>query len=162
MASGRIANILAGKNIPDLNSGLRIVKRELIIKYLNLFPDGFSFSTTSTIALLSDKREVEYIPVKTRKRIGKSSVKQIRDGFSTILLILRLITLFNPLKIFLPSSIFLIVLGMIYELVWGYFLSPHLRLLPGALLTFLTGVIIFFFALIMDQISQMRRNDIGK
>lgn len=159
---GKTANFLSGKKIPDLNSGLRIVKRDIINKYIQLFPDGFSFSTTSTIAFLGDKRQVEYIPVKSSKRIGKSSVNQIRDGLNTILLIIRLIVLFNPLKVFIPASLFLVFVGLFYEIIWGYVYSPHLKLLPGALLTFLTGVIIFFFALIMDQISQIRRNSIGK
>ena len=156
------ANFLSGQKIPDLNSGLRIVKRDIIEKYLHLFPNGFSFSTTSTIALLSNRHVVSYKPIQTNKRIGKSNVSQIRDGFNTILLILRLIVLFNPLKVFLPSSFFLLFIGIIYEVVWGYLLSPHLRLLPGALMTILTGIIIFFFALIMDQISQLRKNSINK
>ncbi|MFO7809832.1 MAG: glycosyltransferase family 2 protein [Candidatus Delongbacteria bacterium] len=152
------ANFLAGKKIPDLNSGLRIVKRETILKYLHLFPDGFSMSTTSTIALISDKRTVDYIKIRTKKRIGTSSVNQIRDGSNAVLLILRLIVLFNPLKVFLPASIILFFTGVVYEIIWGYYLSPHLKLLPGALMTILTSIIIFFFALIMDQISQIRRN----
>lgn len=159
---GKTANFLAGKKIPDLNSGLRIVKKDTIMKYLELFPDGFSFSTTSTIAFLGDKRQVDYIPIQTSKRIGKSNVNQVKDGFNTMLLILRLIVLFNPLKVFFPASFFLILLSIVYEILWGYVFSPHLRMLPGALLTFLTGIIIFFFALIMDQISQIRRNSIGK
>jgi hypothetical protein len=125
---------------------------------MSLFPDGFSFSTTSTIAFLSDRRLVEYVPIQTRKRTGKSSVRQLRDGFGTILLIIRLVTLFNPLKVFLPTSLMLILVGLVYEVLWGYFFSTHLKLLPGALLTFLTGVIVFFFALIIDQISEIRRN----
>lgn len=158
----KTANFLAGQKIPDLNSGLRIVKKDVIIKYLHLFPEGFSFSTTSTIALLSSKHTVSYKPITTNKRVGNSSVSQIRDGFNTILLILRLIVLFNPLKVFLPSSFFLLLIGIIYEIIWGYIYSPHLRLLPGALMTILTGIIIFFFALIMDQISQIRRNSIHR
>ena len=159
---GKTANFLAGRKIPDLNSGLRIVKKDTINRYLQLFPDGFSFSTTSTIAFLGDKRQVDYIPIQTSKRIGKSNVNQIKDGFNTMLLILRLIVLFNPLKVFIPASFFLVLLSIVYEIIWGYIYSPHLRMLPGALLTFLTGIIIFFFALIMDQISQIRRNSIGK
>jgi len=159
---GKTANFLAGRKIPDLNSGLRIVKKDVIDKYVQLFPDGFSFSTTSTIAFLSDKKLVEYLPITTSKRAGKSSVNQVKDGFNTALLIVRLIVLFNPLKVFLPVSFFLILISLIYEILWGYIYSPHLRMLPGALLTFLTGIIIFFFALIMDQISQIRRNSIGK
>ena len=158
----KTADFLSGTKIPDLNSGLRIVRRNVILKYLDLFPDGFSFSTTSTIAFLSDKRLVGYIPVTTNKRTGKSSVNQVRDGFNTIMLILKLITLFNPIKVFIPASLFLVTISTIYEIIWGYILSTHLKLLPGALLTFLTGVIIFFFALIMDQISQLRRNSIGR
>jgi glycosyltransferase involved in cell wall biosynthesis len=158
----KTANFLAGQKIPDLNSGLRIVKRDIIEKYLHLFPDGFSFSTTSTIALLSNKHMVSYKPIKTNKRIGKSNVNQIKDGFNALLLILRLIVLFNPLKVFLPSSFALVTIGVIYEVIWGYLLSPHLRLLPGALMTILTGIIVFFFALIMDQISQLRINSIDK
>jgi len=138
------------------------VKKDTINRYLQLFPDGFSFSTTSTIAFLGDKRQVDYIPIQTSKRIGKSNVNQIKDGFNTMLLILRLIVLFNPLKVFIPASFFLVLLSIVYEIIWGYIYSPHLRMLPGALLTFLTGIIIFFFALIMDQISQIRRNSIGK
>lgn len=157
----KVANFLAGRKIPDLNSGLRVVKRESIKSYIKLFPDGFSFSTTSTIAFLGDKKQVDYIPIQTSKRVGKSSVNQIKDGFNTVLLIIRLIVLFNPLKVFIPASFFLILISVIYEILWGYIFSPHLRLLPGALLTFLTGIIIFFFALIMDQISQIRRNSIG-
>lgn len=156
------ANFLSGQKIPDLNSGLRIVKRDIIEKYLHLFPDGFSFSTTSTIALLSNRYVVSYKPIQTNKRIGKSSVNQIKDGFNAILLILRLIVLFNPLKVFLPSSFFLLFIGITYEVIWGYILSPHLKLLPGALMTILTGIIIFFFALIMDQISQLRMNSLNK
>jgi len=159
---GKTANFLAGRKIPDLNSGLRIVKRDIIMKYLQLFPDGFSFSTTSTIAFLGDKRQIDYIPIQTSKRAGKSSVNQVKDGLNTLLLIVRLIVLFNPLKVFIPASFFLIMISVIYEIIWGYIYSPHLRMLPGALLTFLTGIIIFFFALIMDQISQLRRNSIGK
>lgn len=159
---GKTANFLAGRKIPDLNSGLRIVKKNVIDKYVQLFPDGFSFSTTSTIAFLSDKKLVEYLPIQTSKRSGTSSVNQVKDGFNTVLLIVRLIVLFNPLKVFLPVSFFLLLVSVIYEILWGYIYSPHLRMLPGALLTFLTGIIIFFFALIMDQISQIRRNSIGK
>ena len=74
------ANFLTGQKIPDLNSGLRIVKRDIIEKYLHLFPDGFSFSTTSTIALLSNRHVVSYKPIQTNKRIGKSHLSIFKDG----------------------------------------------------------------------------------
>jgi glycosyltransferase involved in cell wall biosynthesis len=100
----RVANFLTGRRIPDLNSGLRITKKDVIIKMLHLFPDGFSFSTTSTIAFMNMGYNVGYYPIKVNKRIGKSSVKQLKHGSTAILLILRLIVLFNPLKVFFPVS----------------------------------------------------------
>ena len=107
----KIANFLTGRKIPDLNSGLRVIKRDIILNLLHLMPDGFSFSTTSTIAFFNMGFSVGYFPITVKKRTGKSSVKQIRHGSSTILLIFRLIVLFNPLKVFLPVSFFLFITG---------------------------------------------------
>lgn len=84
------ASLLMGKKVLDLNSGLRIIRRKIINKYLHLMPHGFSFSTTSTFALLKDKRSIKWVPIRTVKRIGKSSVRQIKDGTSILLLMLRL------------------------------------------------------------------------
>lgn len=156
---GKIANYLTEQNIPDLNSGLRIINRDIIRKYLHLFPNGFSFSTTSTIAFMNLGYSVEYFPIKVAKRIGKSSVKQIKHGSNTILLMIRLIVLFNPLRIFLPSSAFFLVVGLIYELYYGVFLLfPEVRLIPAAFFLIITSVLIFFFGLVVDQISEIRKN----
>jgi glycosyltransferase involved in cell wall biosynthesis len=154
----RVANFLTGRKIPDLNSGLRIINRELILKMLHLFPDGFSFSTTSTIAFMNMGYNVGYYPIIVKKRIGKSTVRQLKHGSSTLLLILRLIVLFNPLKVFIPSSIFLFIIGLIYEIIFGLLLDPRVKLIPGALLLILSGVLVFFFGLIVDQISELRKH----
>ena len=154
----KVANFLTGRKIPDLNSGLRVIKREVILGMLHLFPDGFSFSTTSTIAFMNMGYNVGYYPIKVKKRVGKSTVKQLKHGSSTILLILRLITLFNPLKIFIPSSIFLFIIGFLYEIVFGLILLPHIKLIPGALLLILSGVLVFFFGLVVDQLSELRKH----
>ena len=84
------ANILLGKKVLDLNSGLRIVRKDIINKYLHLMPHGFSFSTTSTFALIKDNRSIKWVTITTVKRVGKSSVHQIRVGTSILLLMLRL------------------------------------------------------------------------
>jgi glycosyltransferase involved in cell wall biosynthesis len=155
----KVANLLAGRKIPDLNSGLRVIKRSKIINLLHLFPQGFSFSTTSTIAFMHLGLRVEYFPIKVKKRIGSSTVKQFKHGSSTLLLILRLIVLFNPLKVFLPVSFFMIIVGVIYEFIYGIFvLFPDVKLIPAAFFMILTGIMIFFFGLIADQISAMRLN----
>lgn len=158
----KVANFLTGRKIPDLNSGLRIIKREIIKEMLHLFPDGFSFSTTSTIAFMNMGYNVGYHPIVVNKRIGKSTVKQLKHGSSTLLLILRLIVLFNPLKVFIPTSIIMIVVGIIYELVYGiYILYPNVKLIPAAFFLILTGILIFFFGLMADQISALRKQNIS-
>lgn len=153
-----IANFLTGRKIPDLNSGLRIIKKDIIKNLLHLFPDGFSFSTTSTIAFLNMGYNVVYIPIKVNKRKGKSSVRQLKHGSGTLLLILRLIVLFNPLKVFIPVSLFLLTAGLIYEIVYGIILIPGIKVLPAALLAFISGILVFFFGLVVDQISEMRKH----
>ena len=156
----KVANYLTNRKIPDLNSGLRVIKREKIINLLHLFPDGFSFSTTSTIAFMYLSFKVDYYPIQAKKRIGNSTVKQIKHGSSTLLLILRLIVLFNPLKVFLPVSFWMIFIGVIYETVFGIIiLYPSVKLIPAAFFMILTGILIFFFGLIADQISAMRIHD---
>ncbi|RKY48821.1 MAG: glycosyltransferase family 2 protein [Candidatus Neomarinimicrobiota bacterium] len=148
-----IAQILTGKKIPDLNSGLRGIKKSVIRKYLHLLPQGFSASTTMTLILLSRGYSVKYIPIKTNKRIGKSTVSPIRDGINTILLILRMIMLVNPMKIFFPVSFVIFLLGLIWAIPY---LLLHKGLTVASLFLMLTGVIIFFFGLLADQISQLR------
>ena len=105
------ANFLAGVKIPDVNSGFRAFKRDVILRYLHLMPTGFSFSTTSTFAMLKSGRPVKWVPIKVKKRIGTSSVSQVRHGLQTLLLMVRLTTLFEPLKVFLPVSAIVLARG---------------------------------------------------
>lgn len=156
----RVANFLSNRKIPDLNSGLRIVRREIIYKLIPLFPNGFSFSTTSTIAFFNLGYNLVYAPIKTNRRVGKSTVKQIRHGSSTILLILRLIVLFNPLKVFIPVSIITLLIGIVYEIIYGIILIPGIKFLPTSLLTVLIGIMLFFFGLVVDQVSELRKQSI--
>ncbi len=155
----KVANFITGRKIPDLNSGLRIIKREIVINLLHLFPDGFSFSTTSTIAFMNMGFNVGYYPIKVNKRVGKSTVKQLKHGSNTLLLILRLIVLFNPLKVFVPVSLILFILGITYELLFGILLMPQgIKLIPSAFFLLITGILIFFFGLVVDQVSELRKH----
>lgn len=153
----KIAEYLSESKIPDLNSGLRIVNKEVLINTLPLLPNGFSFTSTLTIALFNLGYTIKYEQIKTDKRKGSSSVNQLKDGASTILLIIRLIILFNPLKVFIPVSVYLMILGIIYEIIYGIVLVEKIRVISGALLLMLTSVIIFFFGLVVDQISELRK-----
>jgi glycosyltransferase involved in cell wall biosynthesis len=103
----RLADYLVNRHIPDLNSGLRMFKKELAMRYMRLFPDGFSFTSTITLALMADGWRVRYITIDYYKREGKSKVKPFKDAINYLTLVMRMILFFNPLKIFLPISFLL-------------------------------------------------------
>jgi glycosyltransferase involved in cell wall biosynthesis len=148
-----LANYLAGHKIPDLNCGLRLVKKDLILPYLKLFPEKFSFSTTSMVFFLKDGFKVKFVPIKARKRIGESSLRVIH-GFDTIILVLRMITLFEPLKIFLPTSISIFGLGFLTAV---YDFTVNGRIGAASLFLCITSVLLFFFGLISDQMATIRK-----
>ncbi len=151
---GWLANYLSRQKIPDLNSGLRIFKRELILKYLHLCPDGFSISTTSTLVFFNRGYSVKYVPITVNKRLDGKSTVSVKTGLETILLILRIIMLFEPLRLFLPLSIICAMLGV----SWGIrYLLIGQGLSIGALLLILTGIVLFFFGLLADQIAALRK-----
>ncbi|UCG54903.1 MAG: glycosyltransferase family 2 protein, partial [Dehalococcoidia bacterium] len=93
----KFANFLAGQKLPDFNSGLRAVKKEVLIKYLHLMPNTFSFSTTCTFALLKGNYIIKWLPITVQKRVGKSTVRQWKHGPQVLMLMLRLTILFEPL-----------------------------------------------------------------
>lgn len=156
-----VANYLAGMRIPDLNCGLRAFRRDTVMQFFHILPDGFSFSTTLVLAMLKDGYEVCFVPVVTHKRVGRSEVKQIQDGMSTVLLIIRTIALFDPLKVFLPASIVQFVLAAGYTLLaLTVYRSVHIP--SGALLLFVASVVTFLFGILADQVSAIRREIVGK
>jgi glycosyltransferase involved in cell wall biosynthesis len=99
-----LANYVSGKKIPDLNSGLRIFRREVVMQYFPILPDQFSFTTTITMAMLCDKYAVSYIPIDYRKRSGRSKIVPW-DAGSFAILILRIAMLFKPLRVFIPLAL---------------------------------------------------------
>lgn len=118
----KIAHYLSGREIPDLNSGLRIIKKGLVKKYMHILPNGFSFTTTITLAALTDGGRVGYIPIDYHKRDGKSKIRPIADTFNFITLIIRTVMYFNPLRIFVPLSLVLFIasfLTSLYRAVYG-------------------------------------------
>ncbi|MCK5451614.1 MAG: glycosyltransferase [Candidatus Omnitrophica bacterium] len=150
----KFAELLAGTTIPDLNSGLRIFKRDTLMRYLHLMPDGFSFSTTSTFAIMKSNRKYKYIPIKVKKRAGKSTVSQLKHGPQALLLILRLAVLFEPLKVFLTVAGVLFVLSIISFLL-DFFSTGGIA--DTTVLLSIATIIIFMCGLLCDQVSAMRR-----
>ena len=110
---GKLANWVTGMVIPDINSGLRVFKKSSFSPFINIVPDGFSFTTTITIGMLSGGYKVKFIPIDYLHRLGKSKIRPIRDILNFIKLILKIGLYFAPLKIFLPLSvgIFMFAIG---------------------------------------------------
>ncbi len=153
---GWFVDFLLRQKIPDFNSGLRAFRTAAIKKHLHLMPDGFSMSTTSTVAMIKMGYRVQHVPVTVREREGrKSSVRIFRDGFRVILLILNLIVLFEPERVFLPSAIFFMLLSIVYFIVYSIQIRVHVT--ASMVMLFLTGVILFFLGIVCEQISAIRR-----
>lgn len=152
----RLVNLLTRMPLRDINCGLRAARRSAIARYLGLLPDGFSFSTTSTVVFAKFRRGLAFMPIEVRRRIGMSSVRLARDGYSTLLLVIRLIALFDPLRVFLPPAFALMALGIAYGVVKYLTLPVYTGLSVGALSLFLTGLLVFFMGVVCDQIAALR------
>ena len=113
----RLAEMVAGKPIPDLNSGLRVFRRETALRFFNLLPDGFSFTATITLAMLNNGYPVDYVPINYGARVGRSKFRPIQDTFNFLGLVLRIALYFAPLKIFLPLSGILLLVAIAWGLV---------------------------------------------
>lgn len=140
----RLAVYLSGKPIPDLNSGLRVFLREAALERFHLISDGFSFTTTITLALLARNRPVVFVPVDYRKRTGNSKIRPVADTFNFLVLILRVSIYFEPLKVFLPISGLLALGGVGYG-IWqvraGNLGEAPVLLIVSALNILLVGLI---------------------
>jgi glycosyltransferase involved in cell wall biosynthesis len=108
----QLANYLASTNIPDLNSGMRVMRKSVLLRFLNILPQGFSFTTTITLAMLSNNFRVRFRPIDYHARTGKSKIRPISDTLGFLMIIVRTIMYFNPLKIFLPISAVLFLIGV--------------------------------------------------
>ncbi len=145
----QLANYLSGYKIPDLNSGLRIFKRELADRFFPLFPEGFSFTTTITVSSLTNGYMVKFIPINYFKRVGTSSISPLRDFFGFIFLVIRLVTYFKPLNVFIPPALLLFLVGFIKAI--GDLIRTN-AFGVGSSLAMLTGIQLAFLGLLADLI----------
>ena len=144
------ASWLTGRPIPDLTSGFRAARRDRLLEILHLLPNGFSYPTTSCLALMKAGHSVAFIPVKARRREGKGKLRPFREGVRFLLIILKVVTLFSPLKVFFPIALTSFLTGAAYGLwnVWR-----HDKIPMGAGLLLQLGVVVFLFGLISEQIA---------
>jgi glycosyltransferase involved in cell wall biosynthesis len=151
----KVGEFLVEQKLPDFNSGFRGFDRSLIISMLHLMPNGFSFSTTSTLAFLKEGYSIGKFPIKVEGRQGRaSSVKFFKDGTKTLLLLFRIIMLFNPLKVFFPASALITLAGTVWG-IHGYIVFG--RFSNSAIILITLGMFLFFFGLLADQIALLNR-----
>ncbi len=148
-----LARLLKVKSGTDLNCGLRVFRREVILPYLQVLPDTYSASLTSTIVLIEQRYPFVFHPIEINPRIGQSKVA-LSDGFNTLLLVLRVITLFAPMRIFLRVSVNLLLLGLAYSLYVAVTRGEGIPVLGAFVM--LVGLLVGVLGLVADQISQLR------
>jgi len=146
-----VARAVTGINIPDLNSGLRVFRRDLVMKHWNIFPQGFSFTSTLTITSLVNYYNVKYVPINYFKRKGKSSINPIKDFIGFNFLIFKVALYFAPLKFFVPTSIIVALVGIIKGVI-DVQRTNGIGSLAVILVVF--AVQIFFFGLLADLVNK--------
>ncbi|GFK94866.1 Undecaprenyl-phosphate 4-deoxy-4-formamido-L-arabinose transferase [Fundidesulfovibrio magnetotacticus] len=150
------AQFLVGRKIDDLTSGFRAVKRAAFEDFAHLFPQGYSYPTTITMALFSAGRFVKYVPLPTirRRQGGASNIQPVRDGLRFLFIMLRMIMLFNPFKVFLPLAGLFLTLGLLNGLHDAWALQ---KITASSMLSLILGFFLLFFGIMTDQIARTRR-----
>jgi len=146
----RLASWLSERPIPDLTSGFRIARRARLLEILPLLPNGFSYPTTSCLAFLKAGLNVCFVPVRARPRLGRSKIRPLRDGVRFLLIILKIVTLYSPLKVFVPIAAGSFLIGVVYGL-WN--VLTYGKIPMGSALLIQLAVVVFLFGLISEQIA---------
>jgi len=147
---GVLASYLAEQPIPDLNSGLRVIRKSLVRRYWHLLPKGFSFTTTITLAALCNHYRVCFHPIDYLKRGGKSKIRA-RVAYDFLLVILRTVVYFNPLRVFLPLGAVLFLPGLV-KFIWDV---TQRNITDSAVMGLLGGIIVWAVGLLADQMSRI-------
>lgn len=150
----KLAEFLAGIEIPDLNSGLRAFRKSTVEReYLSILPNGFSFTTTISLAYHADSRLVRYVPINYEKRVGASKIRPLQDTYGFCLLILRTVMYFDPMRIFMPPALLCLLLtlaSLTYDVVW------ERNIADKSLIWLMITVMLFGMALLGDLIARRR------
>ena len=152
-ALNRFASYLTGRDIPDLTSGFRAARREHLLEFLHLLPNGFSTPTTTTLAFIKAGYNVAFEPTDARPRVGASKIRLARDGAKFFVIVLKIVTIFSPLRVFLPVAALSFLLGVGYG-IWN--VAVHARIPNGSVILIMFSVIVFLVGLVSEQISALR------
>jgi glycosyltransferase involved in cell wall biosynthesis len=148
----RLASFMTGYHIEDLTSGFRAARARHFRKFLYLLPNGFSYPTTSTMAFFRSGFPVAYVPIKASQRTGKSHIRILRDGVRFFIIILKIGTLFSPMRFFLPLSLVFFLIGICY---YGYTYYTMGRFTNMSAILFIYALSLFMVGLVSEQISAL-------
>ena len=149
----QLATYVTGRRIHDLTSGYRAVRAEVARRFIGLLPNGYSYPSTITLCAMRAGYSVDFFPITAARRLGKSKIKLFSDGTKFLLVIMKICMLFSPMRIFLPVSGYLFLMGV------GYYAFTYIteqRFTNMSMLLFTTAVIVFMMGLVAEQIAQMR------
>jgi glycosyltransferase involved in cell wall biosynthesis len=152
-ALNRLASFLTEHHIPDLTSGFRAARRDCLLEFLHLLPNGFSTPTTTTMAFLRAGYNVAFEPIEARQRVGVSKIRLSRDGPKFLLIMMRVMAIFSPLRIFLPIALVSFLTGAAYA---TYTIIDQGKIPNGAVLLIMFAVIVFLVGLVSDQVAALR------
>jgi len=152
-ALNSLASYLTGREIPDLTSGFRGARASGLREFLHLLPNGFSTPTTTTLSFMKAGYAVAFEPIHARQRTGQSKIRLARDGAKFLMIIFKIVTLFSPLRIFLPLSAAAFVVGFGY-MAWTIATQRHVT--NSSVLLILFAVVVFLVGLVSEQISALR------
>ena len=153
----RFASIMTGRNIMDLTSGFRTVDAKKFRQFLYLLPNGFSYPTTITMAFMRNGYMVDYVPIRALKREGESKISIWKDGIRFLLIIMKIGSLFSPMRLFLPISFFLFVTGISYY-VYTYIKFERFTNMTALLLT--SSLLVFLIGIVSEQISSLHYRNV--
>jgi glycosyltransferase involved in cell wall biosynthesis len=148
-----LASYLTGRPIPDLTSGFRAARRSHLREFLHLLPNGFSTPTTTTLSFVKAGYNVAFEPVEARQRTGTSKIRLVSDGARFFLIVLKMVTLFSPLRLFLPLSLASFALGAGYA-AWTIATQSHVT--NSSVLLIMLGVVVFLMGLVSEQVAALR------
>jgi glycosyltransferase involved in cell wall biosynthesis len=152
-ALNRLASFLTERPVPDLTSGFRAARRACLLEFIGLLPNGFSTPTTTTMCFIKAGYNVAFEPVEARARTGTSKIRLSRDGPKFLLIMLRVMTIFSPLRIFLPIAATSFLVGAGYG-VWTVVTQRHIT--NSSVLLVMSSIVILLVGLVSEQVSAQR------
>jgi len=147
-----LASYLTDTDIPDINSGLRVMRTSLVEKFIKLLPDGFSFTTTITMAMLTSEHTVSFQSIDYESRVGSSKIRPIRDTINFLMLTVRTFLYFNPLRVFVPMAVALAILSVVVLCVSWYALGRAMDVTFGVIL--MSAVQVLAVGLLADVVDR--------